>query len=267
MTQYLCISIPFFIGEKLPNRNETQLLKESGIAAELNAPWIDLEADFFATDNPIVAVNRALVRILEQYPAHIPIVFSADCVNALGMVKGLNKPDLRVIWFDAHGDFNTPETTPSGFLGGMPLAMLVGRGDLSLVHEIGTPIVPEANVIITDARDLDPQEAVALHESNLTHIPDIKALLNTDLPEGPVYLHFDTDVVDPEFMNGMGYPAPGGPSLEVALNALRHVSSATNPVGILFSLWDQSLADDNRALEGTLHLTRAFVEGMRLGGR
>ena len=90
-----------------------------------------------------------------------PVSIAGDCCSAIGMLTGLQRAgiDPTLVWFDAHGDFNTMETTLSGFLGGMPLAMLVGRGDLALPEAVGLAPLPESRVILTDGRDLDPPEA------------------------------------------------------------------------------------------------------------
>jgi len=167
-----------------------------------------------------------------------------------------------VLWLDAHGDFNTPETTPSGFLGGMPLAMLVGRGDLSLMRAIGLDPIVEERVVITDARDLDPAEAVALRESAVTHLPAFDDLRAFPLPDYPLYVHVDTDVVDAADLPAMSYPAPGGPSLEAVAAALRRVGQEGQIAGVLFGLWNADLAGDDRPLTATLTLVRAFLAGL-----
>ncbi len=261
MPQYVCIGVPYFIGDMIPARTEVAQIKASGIVAEIGAEWIDLQPDFAPDVNPVTAVNRVLAQIISAHPDHVPLVFAADCVSALGALKGLESQQPAVVWFDSHGDFNTPETSPSGFLGGMPLAMLVGRGDLSYMEGVGLVPLPEQEVILTDARDLDPAEAEALAASNLTHLPDVKQLLTAELPAKPLYIHMDTDVVDIEEMPGMSYPAPDGPSVAEVAASFRYVAQARPLAGVLFSLWNASLlpADDDRALQGTLQLVRALV--------
>jgi arginase len=81
------------------------------------------------------------------------------------------------------------------------------------------------------------------------------------LPDKPLYVHFDTDVVDIVEMPGMGYPAPNGPPLDTCAAALERVSRDSNAVGLLFSLWNDSLPTDGKSLAGVLRLAQAFVEG------
>ena len=73
-----------------------------------------------------------------------PVSFAGDCCTTLGVVAGLQRADLNptLIWLDAHGDFNTWETSPSGFLGGMPLAMMVGRGEQTMAETCRTIPLP-----------------------------------------------------------------------------------------------------------------------------
>ncbi|MBN1679535.1 MAG: arginase family protein [Anaerolineae bacterium] len=268
MTQFVCIGVPYCIGERMAGRTEVNVMRESGIAESIGAAWIDVEPDFAAHADPVVAVNRALADVIAAHRDHFPIVFAGDCTSSLGAVMGLSHThaDLGIVWFDAHGDFNTHETSPGGFLGGMPLAMLVGRGQQDLMHGIGVRPVDEAHVIITDARDLDPEEAVALKGSAITHLEHVSDLLTAPLPDVPLYVHLDVDVVRLDEMPGMSYPAEGGPSLDETAAAAARVARDGRAAGLLLGLWNQDLVDDSdsRPRDGTLALTRAFVDG--LGG-
>ncbi len=259
MTDYVCIGVPHFIGKLVAGRTEVDQIKASGFAAQIGAPWVDVTPDFSAGSDPVAAVNSALAATISAHAGRIPLIFAADCVSCLGVMKGLEHHSPAVIWFDAHGDFNTPQTTPSGFLGGMPLAMLVGRGDLRLLQALDLQPTAEENIILTDARDLDPLESIALRGSQVRHLLKVSDLLTAPLPDRPLYIHLDTDVIDPAEMPGMGYPAPAGPSIEVVEAALRRVARDGQPVGILFSLWNATLTDDPRPLAITLRLARAFV--------
>lgn len=263
MPAFVCIGVPYFLGQRIEGRSEVDAVRASGIAAEIGAPWLDVQPDFHAHPDPIVAVNRALAQAVAANPQRTPLIFAADCTSALGVVKGLAPRRTVVLWYDAHGDFNTPETTPSGFLGGMPLAMLVGRGDLSLLRGVGLNPLPETDVILTDGRALDPEEAVALRESAVTHLRRFDDMLAFLLTGRPLYVHLDVDVVDPAEMPALGYPAPGGPSLEAVAASIQRVARDGQVAAILFSLWDERLATDDRPLQGTLRLVRAFVEGAR----
>jgi arginase len=253
----ICIGVPYWLGER-QRPSAVDVLKESGVARDFDAEWIDITPNFAAHPDPIAAVNRALAEVIRAHPEHTPLVFAADCVAALGALKGLERHHPAILWYDAHGDFNTWETTPSGFLGGMPVAALVGRDNAALMAAIGLAPFDERDVIITDARDLDPAEGDNLRASGLTHLPDVDALLTAPLPERPLYVHVDLDVIDPAEMPAHVYLAPGGPTTDQVAATLRRVRRDAEVVGVLFSLWDE--AKDGAALtrENALRVIRAL---------
>src|SRR3990172_8795656 len=78
-----------------------------------------------------------------------PVSIAGDCCAAIPVLAGLKRAGLTpvLVWLDAHGDFNTPETTPSGFIGGMPLAMIAGRGDLRLIEAAGLTPQPQSDIL------------------------------------------------------------------------------------------------------------------------
>jgi arginase len=257
MAAYVCIAVPQFIGELKPERTEIESLKRSGIAEEIGANWVDITPD--TSGDPVIAVNRALADTIKAHADKTPLIFAADCVSALGALKGLEAQRPGVLWYDAHGDFNTWETTPSGFLGGMPLAMLTGRGDMQYMRGIDLAPISDEDIVITDARDLDPEEEVALRQSKVSHLPNIDDLLSAPLPDRPMYIHMDVDVLDPAEMPGLMYPALGGPSVEQVNKTVKRVMSERPTAGILFSLWNGSMVTDDRALQSTLRLVRTMA--------
>ena len=258
MPDYVFIGVPYFLGERIDGRNEVDNIKAQ-LTQETDIPWIDLQPQFADDLDPVIAVNRALADAIAANAGKTPIVFACDCTSSFGMMKGLEKQEPALLWYDAHGDFNTHKTTPSGFLGGMPLAMLVGRGQMTYMDGVGLQPMAESDVIITDARDLDPEEANMLAGSDLIHYTDVDTLLSANLPQKPLYIHFDTDVVDITEMPGMNYPAPDGPSLARSAATLQRVAQDANIAGVLFSLWDDRHETEGKALAGVLQLTRDFI--------
>jgi arginase len=188
-------------------------------------------------------------------PARPPLIFAGDCVMSIGVLAGLQRAGIEpaLIWFDAHGDFNTWATTPSGFLGGMPLAMIVGRGDLAIVDAVGLKPLPEHRVILVGARDIDPGEDDALAASAVGQLT-VESLVDADLPPGRIYVHLDVDVVDPDEMPAQNYPAPRGPSLAAVKAALAHLVGTGRIAAVSFSLWNPELPGAALAAAATREL-------------
>lgn len=249
------IFVPYFMGEFDPAR-----------AALTRHTWRLLTPPLPAASptERMAALGRALATEVQAVRAagHLPVVVAGDCTATIGVVAGLQAitPDFTLVWYDAHGDFNTPETTPSGFIGGMPLAMLCGRGEQTIITGAGAMTLPEATVILTDARNLDPGEKEAVANSAITHLPNPSALLSLSLPDRPIYLHFDPDVLRLEDLSAIKYPAQGGSSLETIEASLSHLAQTGQIVAISVTMWEPSLDEDNLAEETVMGVIDRLVE-------
>ena len=129
-----------------------------------------------------------------------PVVLAGNCHSCLGTIAGLGG-GVGAVWLDAHADFNTPDTTTTGFFDGMALALLTGAGWPRLrAHVEGLSPVPEEHVVLVDARDADDGERERLAASlvRVAGSDDLDAALD-GLRErvDAVYLHVDLDVLDP----------------------------------------------------------------------
>jgi arginase len=164
-----------------------------------------------------------------------PVVMSGDCTTALGTVAGLQRAgaDPGIVWFDAHGDVQTLETTASGYLGGLPLRLLAGYRPELLAGRLGLRAVPERQIVLAGARDLDSPEISYLAGARIRRA-EVADLAAGDLPDGPLYVHVDLDVIDPAGVPGLRYPAPGGPTPGQVGDAVRHLldSGRVAAVGI-----------------------------------
>jgi len=251
--QWICT--PFFIAEP-----EDGLRDVAGKGQIINAPVL-------SGDDPLERMG-VLYRGLADHVASAlstgrrPVSLAGDCLSSLGVMAGLQRAgiDASLVWLDAHGDFNTWETTPSGFLGGMPLAMAVGRGERRLTQTLGLGPIDEARVILSDARDLDPGEREAVAASGLTHIADVGELLERSLPDGPLHVHFDSDIVDAGESPAQNYPVPGGPSAALMKRVFRHIGRCASVVALSVSAWNPRLdgAAQSRAI--TMAAIAALLE-------
>jgi arginase len=159
-----------------------------------------------------------------------PIVLSGNCLSAVGVIAGLGAP-TGVMWIDAHGDFNTPQTTTSGFLDGMTLATATGRCWSELTHSIeGFQPVPDKAVVMFGTRDLDPGEGAALDRAGIVRLgagaalSEIEPVLdNIGQTHNKFYIHLDMDALDPNEGRANGFAARGGftnQKLQVLLGAI-----------------------------------------------
>jgi arginase len=173
----------------------------------------------------------------------VPVVMSGDCTTSLGVVAGLQRAgvDPALVWFDGHGDLQTPETSTSGYLGGMPVRQLVGGADRTVPDRLGLRDVPESAVVLVDARDLDPPEAAFLARSAVRRDP-VEAVR---VPPGPLYLHLDVDVVDPIELPGLLFPARNGPLLAAVTAAARAIVATGRVAAVgLACTWESGSGAD-----------------------
>jgi len=166
----------------------------------------------------------------------MPVVLGGDHSIAMGTIAGVSrhfrKQDERIglIWFDAHGDMNTPETSPSGNIHGMPLAVALGIGEVSLVSLAGDegPMVEGARAAVVGLRDVDPAEKENIRESGIGAFTmrdiderGMRAVMEEAIKRATggtagMHISFDLDGIDPDHAPGVGTAAPGGLSYREA---------------------------------------------------
>ncbi|NJD28225.1 MAG: methyltransferase domain-containing protein [Chloroflexi bacterium] len=175
------------------------------------------------------------------------LLHGGDCTSHAAAMAGLKRlsPGARfaIAWFDAHGDFNTPETTPSGNVWGMPFAMLCGRGDAGLVAACDGPTVREEDAALLGGQVLDEQESRNLAASPVAHFgagmlageAGLAALDGWARTVGArtdgLYVAFDLDAIDASEGMAVAMPEPGGLSVDTAIAALRILASTNRVVG------------------------------------
>ena len=178
-----------------------------------------------------------------------PLVLGGDHSIAIGTVTGAaREADLGVVWFDAHGDFNTPKTSPSGNVHGMPLAAVLGIGDFADAEWANARNLREENVAIVGLRSLDNTEREAIRDSDVTAytmsdidergvVPVVEDALDvaTDQTDG-IHVSLDLDWLDPKEAPGVGTPVRGGVTYREAHSALETVADRDAAEGVLRSL-------------------------------
>lgn len=184
--------------------------------------------------NPRVKYLEPIVKVAEEladtvtaalHENEFPLILGGDHSIALGSVTGVTRihKDISILWIDAHADFNTEETTPSGNIHGMILAALAGLGNSRLTGIDGwAPKLDTQKIVIIGARDLDrgERELLRTHHIKVFTMSDIdqrgisevmhQALAIAGQAEDGIHVSLDMDALDPKHAPGVGTPVNGG---------------------------------------------------------
>jgi arginase len=139
----------------------------------------------------------------------------------------------------------------------MPLAMIAGLGELRMNQAVGLEPIPSEKIILADGRDLDLGEQVLVEESGITHIKDFSSLKDYEF-KGPVYLHFDCDVVHLDDISAVKYPAKGGPRASEVAEVFRNLKNRLELVAISATVG--SWAKDKGDIEKSDRVARELLE-------
>lgn len=204
----------------------------------------DSPAIYDAVVNMSRQISTAAVDAFDQ-GAH-PMLIGGDHSLILGNLAAAvaRYERVGVIWVDAHADFNTPDTSPSGNPHGMPLSAAVGLGD-SRLTSLFTHTVRPSDIVLIGARDIDPGEAKLLAEHGVWHVtvdelrrlgvPGLLKAIEERLDGLPVHLSFDFDALSAECFSATGTPVPEGLQPDEAEALLKGL--AKGPLDIVSSDW------------------------------
>lgn len=191
----------------------------------------------------------------------LPIILAGNCDTALGTLAGLGT-GVGVTWFDAHADFNTPETTTSGFLDGTAVATITGRCWKEIARTVPsfTP-TPDACVCLVGVREVDPLEAKVLAESKVEVVQPSQ--LRSELPRTldsirhhveKMYIHLDLDVLDAAVATANSYSVGGGLTIEDVEYAITLIGKEFEIVGVTLSAYEPAADVDRRAARAAIRL-------------
>jgi arginase len=220
MSDVTLIAVPYHLG-----RRDYGLGKGVPVLVEAlggDALEVAYEADFRNEVAASMGVIRELAARVHETTAagSLPFVVAGNCNSSLGTVAGIGG-DVGVVWFDAHADFNTPDTTESGYFDGCSLAMLTGNGWPRL--RAGLPAIPEEHVVLAGARDIDRGEQERLDASRVqvASVSELEPALDKLRSRvDSVYVHVDLDVLDPSVGRANWYAVGGGPQLDELAGAI-----------------------------------------------
>jgi arginase len=260
-----------------------ELLEEMGceIADRKTAKLTPIEERAYGARNRMALASNHLADIVAQEIRNdiLPIGLLSNCNGLMGMLAGhqrsggLNQRlSVGLVWVDAHGDFNTPETRLRGMMGGMPVAISTG---LCLHHirrtcGLDPPLAPKY-VTMVGVRDTDPWEQHLIDKYDIPQITveDIRRLSPaidmeidrlsrlTDL----VYVHIDLDVLDPEDIPGAGLPVEDGPTSEELGEALEIMFESPKVAGFGLASYPASRDPERKGLKSVYRLVEGVVKG------
>jgi len=216
-------------------------------------------------------LSREIARRVRQLREDhwLPLVLSGNCNASLGTVSGCRDESTSVVWFDAHGEATTPETTTSGFLDGMGISMLTDQCWSQLTRTVpGYSPLPGDRILLVGARDVEPAEQDLLERLGVRRVPHPDDLFDAYAPvrlHGRwVYLHLDLDVLDPSAATANQWPTPGGPSVHDVVRGVADVSRLSHISAIGLASYDPSADRDGRALQAALAILEAALHPPRI---
>jgi arginase len=280
--QVCLIQVPYAMGHqdnggsqgslRLVQAGAQTLLEMRGL--EVTTKSVERGAPFRDTATASRAVNAQLAQVVRQAHAsgQLPLILAGSCDASLGIVAGFEHARCGVVWVDAHADFNTPDSTASGFFAGMSLAILTGHCYRHYWAQIGesTPIA-EQTVLLVGVRDLSPAaEQERLHRSAIQVVswqegkPQGEVLscvqtLRERVQE--VYLHLDLDALDPQLAPGLvDEPVPGGLSLPQVEEVVRAVAARFQLRAVALTTYNPECDQQEKTLRTGLRLIDLLAE-------
>jgi arginase len=204
-----------------------------------------------------------------------------NCISSWGMLAGLQYPDpegrprrVGLIWIDAHGDFNTPETTLSGWLGGMPVSVAAGQSLTRIRLAAGVdPPIATRDIVMMGLRDVDPLEQVLIDESDITTVSAADMVRRTEAMHEAVermekavdviYLHVDLDILDASAIPGSFFETRGGPTPDEVAATLRDLMRHPKVAALGIASFPTAEQGRDTSMRSALTLVRSAMEGLR----
>lgn len=252
------------------NQGIAQTISELGHRVETEQ--LEIEADpMNAVGTTFKLIRHLAKRVSAASKAgKFPLVLAGNCNSCIGTLAGVSPAGLGVIWFDAHADFNTPESTVSGYLDGMGLATATGHCWKNLAQTVpGFTPVPETNVILIGARDVDPAEQDRLKRSAIAQI-SADAIRKTGVKESAlpvldplqqrtrqVYLHIDMDILDLQIARANAFAAPGGLTAEKVIEAIQLIKKRFTLRACALTAYDPAADPEGRVVDAGLKFAAA----------
>lgn len=272
------ITLPYHLGRERAGMGKgPDRFIDAEAVSRAEAQGVTVQLDHTVCDEPFhheVGASFAVLRAHAQrvkralQDGAFPLTLGGNCSTTIATTAALGDPQrLGVVWFDAHGDANTPETTTSGFLDGMPMAILAGWCWQSLAATVsGFEPLPETNLLHAAGRAIDAEEQRRLERSDITVVPAARMSTPDQLHEAFIpavdallervdrlYVHVDLDAIDLADGRANEFAAPDGPTLEALTTCLDQLVDRGNVVAASLTSYNPD-HDDGSALMSGLRL-------------
>lgn len=197
-----------------------------------------------------------------------PIVLSGNCDSAIGAICDCGAGKTGMVWFDAHDEVNTPETTRSGFLDGMGIAILTGQCWRTLAGSIpGFHPLPAEEILLIGSRDVETAEESLLARLGVrrsANIAEMRSVLAaTASPRDGIYIHFDLDVLDPSEAVWNQWTPANGLKLTGLLEIVSDLCNRFPVKGIGFGSHDPGVDPDGRCLRAAAQIAHVILGSLQ----
>jgi arginase len=255
---------------------------QHGVAAQLQARGWRVEVETIEAQRPFQAEIFTTFELCRQLAQRVqaakssgafPLILSGNCNGSLGGIAGVDPAGLGVIWFDAHSDFHTPETTAGGMLDSMGLAIATGQCWKTITQFIpGFAPLPGNQVLLVGARQIDKEDPARLEQAQITllrgeairasglaeHLTPALMALRSRVRR--VYVHIDLDVLDTQVGKANAFAAPDGLFVEEMEQAISLIAHHFVIEGTAFTAYDPTCDPEERIFRAGIHLMEHIVQ-------
>lgn len=285
MNAHIClIQVPYMVGdenqgsskgpERLVQAGAEKLVAAQGASVALER--IDRGDAFRDSGNASLIVGKRLASVVRRAveAKQFPLILAGSCDVSKSILSGFDHARCGVVWLDAHGDFNTPETTASGYFDGMSLAVITGHCYQNYWAQIGNSApIPESATLLLGVRDLDPCEEEGLARSSIQMVrwhegkpqSSVQAAFdNLALRVPEIYLHIDMDCLDPKVAPGVIFnPVPGGIVLSDIEDAIRAAFARFWVRACALAVFNPDRDRDDKTLRTGLRIIEVVADAAR----
>jgi arginase len=279
----ILIHVPYHLGKRAIGMGLGPIrFMETKIDQKLNKYGHKLKVETIQLDKPfkdeISAIIDLNVLLKEKVQdgvrnSYFPLILGGNCNNCFGILAGLNDSNMGIIWLDAHGDFNTPETTPSGFFDGMPFAIATGQCHTDLWSQIADiRSIKESHSLHIGGRDFDLEEQELMEKSQVGVIRavDLKkrefkrslipALTTLQSKTRKIYLHIDIDIVDPQEAPGVDYRSPDGLTSKEVKTIIKLIGERFTIKAAALTAYNPTKDENNKTLDVGIGLLKTIIK-------